>query len=170
MDGEFTTMPYAAWISGFAGLFMCLSPAFAGTCETWAASRSVEEEGPTLTASVCALGHHDDVLNVSCGGEGKLRLTYVPAVGDDYPPGGDMNYKAIFEFHAGQRIAMVTLRYEAMDGILAAHLFRNNDVFELLKGMSPVTVTDTTGHIGRRTFGVRNSAFAIGKIERGCYN
>jgi hypothetical protein len=155
---------------GVAAILAGPMPVLAASCEIWTAGQSLEEEGTTMLASVCAMAHHDDVLNISCGGEGRLRLTYLPSVGDDFPPGGNMNYKAIFEFRAGDKVAMETLRYQAMDGALVARPFRDSDIIALLKGMTPVKVTDITGRLNPRTFGVKASLAAIGKVEKGCYN
>jgi hypothetical protein len=155
-------------IAGVAGLVLGTTQAAAGSCETWTAGTSDEEEGPTMLASACAMAHHDDALNVSCGGEGKVKLTYLPAVGDDYPPGGDMNYKAMFEFRAGDTVDLVTFRYQEMDGALVAWPRRDSDLVAMLKWLGPVTVTDTTGVLPRRVFSLKGSAAAIEKVERGC--
>lgn len=154
----------------FALTTLAVSPAFAGSCEKWKAGQDETEEGPTMLASVCAAGHPDDLLNISCGGEGKLRLAYVTSAGDDYPPDGNMEYKAKFEFAAGDQKAVVELGYEAMDGIMVASPSRNDPVFALLKGSGPVTLTDLTGHLPALSFGLAGSSAAIRMVENGCYD
>ena len=146
------------------------APALAEDCGSWSAGLQEEEEGTTMVASVCAAGHPDDLLIVTCGGEGKLGLRLVPSVGDGFPPGGAMDYHSAFSFADGAASAMIDMHYEAMDGVMAARPDRDSDLVRLLKAKGPLTVTDLSGALPTYTFPLAGSTKAIGKVERACYN
>lgn len=146
------------------------TPALAGDCEAWKAGVEQDEGGPTMTASVCAANRPDDLLLITCGGEDKIGLRLVPAVADDFPPHGDMNYKAPFVFSNGSLSAEITLRYEAMDGVMAGTPRRDSELVRILKSAGPLTVTDKTGVLPATTFELKGSSKAIGKVERACYS
>ncbi|WP_370675243.1 hypothetical protein [Pleomorphomonas sp. PLEO] len=146
------------------------TPALAGDCQAWKAGIQQDEGGPTMTASICSTDRPDDVLLITCGGEDKIGLRFVPAVGDDFPPHGDMNYRSPFVFASGQLSAEITLRYEAMDGVMAATPRRDSALVRLLKSTEPLTVTDKTGVLPTATFQLKGSSKAIGKVERACYS
>ncbi|MBS1164363.1 MAG: hypothetical protein H6R00_388 [Proteobacteria bacterium] len=150
--------------------FALATPALAGDCGAWKASIEQDEGGPTMTASICSSDRPDDVLLITCGGEDKIGLRLVPAVGDDFPPHGDMNYKAPFVFSSGLLSAEVTLHYEAMDGVMAATPRRDSELVRILKSEGPLTVTDKTGTLPAATFQLKGSSKAIGKVERACYS
>lgn len=145
-------------------------PALAGDCDSWKAGLEQEEEGMMMTASICAIDRPDDMLLIGCGGEGKLGLRFVPAMNDDFPPGGDMNYRSAFVFTSGSLTAEVVLRYEAMDGVLAATPHRDSDLAHILKSAGPLNVTDKVGVLPKATFTLKGASKAIGKVERACYN
>jgi len=154
-----------------AALFAAVTaPALAGDCGAWTAGMSEEEGGPTMVASVCGTNRPDDVLNITCGGEGKLGLRLVPSIGDDYPPGGNMEYQAPFVFSDGTTSAEITLQFEAMDAVMAATPNRDSDIVRLLKSKGPLTVTDKTGVLPSVTFELKGSSKAIGKVENACYS
>ncbi|MCM5559005.1 hypothetical protein [Pleomorphomonas sp. JP5] len=146
------------------------APALAGDCDSWKAGLEQEEEGMMMTASICAIERPDDMLLITCGGEGKLGLRFVPALNDDFPPGGDMNYRSAFVFTSGSLSAEVALRYEAMDGVLAATPRRDSDLVRILKSAGPLSVTDKAGILPKATFTLKGSSNAIGKVERACYS
>ena len=146
------------------------TPALAGDCDGWKAGLEQEEEGMMMTASICAIDRPDDMLLITCGGEGKLGLRFVPTMSDDFPPGGDMNYRSDFVFASGSLSAEVTLRYEAMDGVLAATPRRDSDLARILKSAGPLTVTDKAGLLPKATFALKGSSKAIGKVEKACYS
>ncbi len=146
------------------------TPAWAGDCEAWKAGLEQEEEGMMMTASICATDRPDDLLLITCGGEDKIGLRLVPAVGDDFPPHGDMNYKAPFVFSNGSLSAEIILRYEAMDGVMAGTPRRDSELVRILKSAGPLTVTDKTGVLPATTFELKGSSKAIGKVERACYS
>lgn len=154
-----------------AMLFVAVAaPALAADCGVWTAGMSDEEGGPTMVASVCGTDRPDDVLNITCGGEGKLGLRLVPSIGDDYPPGGNMEYRAPFVFSDGTTSAKITLHFEAMDAAMAATPKRDSDIVRLLKSKGPLTVTDKTGVLPPVIFDLKGSSKAIGKVERACYS
>lgn len=146
------------------------TPALAGDCEAWKAGLEQEEEGMMMTASICATDRPDDLLLITCGGEDKLGLRFLPTTGDDFPPKGDMNYRASFIFASGALSAEVTLRYEAMDGALTATPRRDSDLIRVLKSSGWLTVTDKAGVLPKATFTLKGSSAAIGKVERACYS
>lgn len=146
------------------------TPALAGDCEAWKAGVEQDEGGPTMTASICATDRPDDVLLVTCGGEDKLSLRFLPATGDDFPPKGDMDYRASFIFASGSFSAEVALRYEAMDGAMTATPRRDSDLVRVLKSSGSLTVTDKAGVLPKATFTLKGSSAAIGKVERACYS
>jgi hypothetical protein len=146
------------------------TPALAGDCEAWKAGLSQEEEGMMMTASICAADRPDDLLLITCGGEEKLGLRFLPATGDDFPPKGDMNYRASFVFASGELSAEISLRYEAMDGAMTATPRRNSDLVRVLKSAGPLTITDKTGVLPTETFDLKGSSKAIGKVEKACYS
>ena len=147
-----------------------IAPARAADCDAWKAGIEPDEGGPAMIASICAADRPDDLLLITCGGEGKLGLRLVPAAGDDFPPGDDMNYKSAFVFASGPLSVEATLRYEAMDGIMAATPHRDSDLVRLLKSAGPLTVTDKAGVLPPATFSLKGSSKAIGKVERACYS
>ena len=145
-------------------------PALAGDCEAWKAAIEQDEGGPAMIASICATNRPDDVLLITCGGEDKIGLRFVPAVGDDFPPHGDMNYKAPFIFTSGPLSTEITLSYEAMDGVMTATPSREGELVRILKSAGPLTVADKTGVLPAATFQLKGSSKAIGKVERACYS
>lgn len=154
-----------------AGLVVALAtPALAGDCDAWKAAVEQDEGGPTMTASICATNRPGDVLLITCGGEGKIGLRFVPAAADDFPPGGNMNYRASFVFSSGLLSAEITLRFEAMDGVMAATPRRDSEVVRILKSEGPLTITDKTGVLPAASFELKGSSKAIGKVERACYS
>lgn len=158
-----------AWIA--AAFFVALAtPVLAGDCQTWKAGLEQDEGGPMMTASICATNRPDDVLQMTCGGEDKIGLRFLPATGDDFPPKGDMNYRASFVFASGALSAEVTLRYEAMDGAMTATPRRDSDLVRILKSSGALTITDKTGVLPTATFELKGSSKAIGKVERACYS
>ena len=146
------------------------SPALAGDCEAWKAGLEQDEGGMMMTASICATDRPDDLLLVTCGGEGKIGLRFLPATGDDFPPNSDMNYRAPFVFASGSLSAEIVLRYEAMDGALTATPHRDSALVRILKSAGPLIVTDKTGVLPTVTFELKGSSRAIGKVERACYS
>lgn len=146
------------------------TPALAGDCEAWKAGLEQDEGGAMMTASICATDRPDDILQITFGGEDKLGLRFLPATGDDFPPKGDMSYRASFVFASGPLSAEVTLRYEAMDGALAATPRRDSDLVRILKSSDALTITDKTGVLPTATFELKGSSKAIGKVERACYS
>jgi hypothetical protein len=146
------------------------TPALAGDCDAWKADVEQDEGGPAMIASICATNRPDDLLLITCGGEDKIGLRLVPAVGDDFPPHGDMNYKASFVFSNGSLSAEVTLHYEAMDGVMAATPRRDSELVRILKSAGPLTVTDKTGVLPAATFELKGSSKAIDKVEQACYS
>lgn len=153
-----------------AFVIVMATPALADDCEAWRAGLEQDEGGQMMTASICASDRPDDVLLVTCGGEDKIGLRFLPATGDDFPPRGDMNYRASFVFTSGPLSAEVTLRYEAMDGALAATPRRDGDLVRGLKSAGPLTIGDKTGVLPKATFTLKGSSAAIGKVERACYS
>lgn len=144
------------------------APALAGDCETWKAAIEPDEGGPAMIASICASDRPDDVLLVSCWSEDQIGLRFLPMTGDEFPPGGDMNYESAFVFANGALSAEVALRYEAMDGALTATPSRDSDLIRILKSAGWLTVTDKTGVLPTATFTLKGSSAAIGKVERAC--
>lgn len=147
---------------------LAATPAWAASCQKWAATVEEEEEGPTLTAHVCATADPDATLNLSCGDAGQLRLVLVTEVGDDFPPDGNMEFKARFEFSAGSDRQTLTLHYEAMDGIMAGEVDRKGAIVAMLKGKTPVRLVDTTGHLGPLDFAVTGADKAIVRLDKSC--
>lgn len=157
---------------GYAAAFIAIlaAPAMAGDCDRWKAGMEQDEGGPTMTASICATNRPDDVLLITCGGEDKIGLRFVPATADDFPPHGDMNYTAPFIFTSGSSSAEVTLRFEAMDGVMAATPRRDSEIAKMLKSAGPLTITDKTGVLPAAIFELKGSSKAIEKVERACYS
>lgn len=146
------------------------TPALAGDCDTWKAGIEQDEGGPTMIASICAANRPDDVLLVSCWSEKELGLRFLPMTGDDFPPGGDMNYESTFIFASGLLSAEVSLHYEAMDGALTATPRHDSELVRILESKGPLTVTDKTGVLPAATFILAGSSAAIGKVERACHD
>jgi hypothetical protein len=146
------------------------TPALAGDCDAWKADIEPDEGGPAMIASICAINRPDDLLLVTCGGEDKIGIRLVPATGDDFPPGGDMNYQATFVFTSGSLSEQAILHYEAMDGVMVATPRRDSALVRILKSPGPLTITDKTGVLPTTTFELKGSSKAIGKVERACYS
>lgn len=151
-------------------LLVSASAALAEDCSRWSAGLSTEEEGVVMVASVCADGRPDDVLIITCGGEGKLGLRLLSSVEGTFPPGDNMEYHSAFSFSDGTDKAEIDLRYEAMDGAMTATPNRDSDLVRLLKAKGPLTVTDLSGVLPTSTFPLAGSTKAIGKVEGACYN
>lgn len=151
-------------------LVAAAAPALAADCGAWTAGMSEEEGGPTMVASICGSDRPDDMLLITCGGEGKLGLRLVPSIAGDYPPGGNMEYQAPFVFSDGTTSAEITLQFEAMDAVMVANPNRDSDIVRLLKSKGPLTVTDKTGVLPPVTFELKGSTKAIGKVENACYS
>lgn len=158
----------AGCIAGFVAALA--TPAFAGECDAWQARIEQDEGGAMMTASICATNRPDDVLLVTCGGEGKLGLRFLPATGEDFPPGGNMDYRASFVFTSGPLSAELTLRLEAMDGAMTATPRRDSDIARILKSEGPLAITDRKGVLPAAIFGLKGSSRAIEKVERACYS
>lgn len=146
------------------------TPALAADCEAWKAGIEQDEGGPTMVASICASNRPDDALLLTCGGEDKIGLRFLPVTGDAFPPGGDMNYKSAFVFASGPLNAEITLRFEAMDGAMTATPRLDSDIVRILKSAGPLTVTDKSGVLPAATFTLKGSSKAIGMVERACYS
>ncbi|WP_251727163.1 hypothetical protein [Pleomorphomonas sp. NRK KF1] len=146
------------------------TPALADDCDAWKAGIEQDEGGPAMTASICAADRPDDLLLITCGGENKLGLRFLPMTGDEYPPGGDMNHESKFVFASETLSAKVTLRYEAMDGAMTATPRRDSELVSVLKASGPMTVTDATGILPAATFSLKGSSRAIGRVERACHD
>ena len=154
-----------------AALVVALAtPTFAADCQAWRAGIEQDEGGPTMMASICAFNRPDDALLLTCGGEDKIGLRFLPMTGDDFPPGGDMNYKSAFVFSSGPLNAEVTLHFEAMDGAMTATPRRDSDLVRILKSAGPLTITDRSGVLPAVTFTLKGSSKAIGMVERACYS
>lgn len=151
-------------------LLFSATSALAEDCSRWSAGLQPDEGGDVMMASVCADGRPDDLLIITCGGEGKLGLRLVPSVADGFPPGDDMEYHSAFSFSDGTASADIDLRFEAMDAVMAARPNRDSDLVRLLKAKGPLTVTDLAGVLPTYTFPLAGSTKAIGKVERACYN
>jgi hypothetical protein len=146
------------------------APALAGECGAWKAGIDMDEGGPTMVASICAAGQPEAWLSVTCGGKGKVGLRFEPATGDDFPPGGDLNYRPTLVFSSGPLKAEISVRYEAMDGALAARPNRDSDLVRVLKSAGPLAVADKAGRLPIATFSLKGSSQAIGKVERACHS
>lgn len=158
-------------VFGMAALVAALTtPALAGECEAWTAGLEPDEGGMMMTASICATDRPDDLLLITCGGEDKIGLRFLPTTSDDFPPRGDMDHKSVVVFTSGQLSAEITLRYEAMDGAMTATPRRDSELVRVLKSAGPLTVTDRAGLLSPTTFTLKGSSKAIGKVERACYS
>ncbi|SFM79117.1 hypothetical protein SAMN05192571_10653 [Pleomorphomonas diazotrophica] len=158
-------------VCGMAVLAAVLAtPALAGDCEAWKAGLEQDEGGMMMTASICATGRPDDILLITCGGEDKIGLRFLPMTGDGFPPKGDMNHHATFIFASGALNAEITLRYEAMDGAMTATPRRDSELVRVLKSAGPLTVTDKSGVLPAAIFTLKGSSAAIGKVEQACYS
>lgn len=149
---------------------LAATPAFAGSCGLWKAGMEQDEGGAMMVASICATNRPDDVLLVTCGGEGKLGLRFLPATGEDFPPDGNMDYRAPFVFSSGSVSEEISLRLEAMDGALTATPRRDSIVVRMLKSQGPLSLTDKTGLLPSAIFELNGSSKAIEKVERACYS
>jgi hypothetical protein len=155
-----------------AALALMALPALAQDKPVWDAELWSMEEGELLVASVTSVPEKDDVLvptlALMCSGEGNsYRLRYDPGP----QPDDSMDWTgqaATFEFSSGQEHIERELQFEAMDGMWAVTIERDDPLMGVIEAGDELLVLMPNGGVSENTFSLKGSTAAIAEMRRSC--
>ena len=148
-------------VAGALAALQAAQPAFAASCNGWAAKMEEDEGGSVLTASVCGGPKGDAHLMLTCFD--KPVLSYdLGAAGPPLEPG----ISGSFDFEADGKTVTRTLRLEAMYNYFVADLANADPLLDLLRSKGDVSVG--AARFGASSFPLKGSSAAIGKVLAQC--
>jgi hypothetical protein len=147
--------------------FLALLPGSAlaaPACSTWTAELQEDEGGEVMTARACALDAPDIYMQLTCG-SGTVSFRYDPAYGSDTVPSFEDEQPVTFTFSdSSETLAM---RYEEMDGMLAAYMPPDAAIIGKLRAESSLEIGAVGGYPAHR-FGLSGSSKALDTLVAGC--
>ncbi|MER9140354.1 hypothetical protein NKI20_29590 [Mesorhizobium sp. M0830] len=136
-------------------------PAFAASCNGWAARMEEDEGGSVLTASVCGGPKGDAHLMLTCF-ETPVLSYDLGATGQQLEPG----ISGSFEFKADGKVVTKTLQLEAMYNYFVIDLAKADPLLDLMRGKGDVSVS--AAKYGESSFALKGSIAAIAKVLAQC--
>lgn len=156
-------------------LFLCLlgTTALSAECDRWEASMQEEEVGPVMTASICAQTSEgtpetQHLLLIECAGEGSLWMRYLPFAENNYPPGGDQEFKTEIKFSLGQEVFTEPARYEDMDGAMAMDTTVDAPLIGAMTRQKQLILADVSNKAPGATFTLNGAPDALEKLIKAC--
>ncbi len=151
---------------------MLACPAFAAECSRWSASMEEDEGGPQMTAQICAQASSSTpeaqhLFFVTCL-DGSLSMRFLPFGADNFPPGGNEEFKTDVELSMDQETFTLPAQFESMDGAMVFAAKAGAPMFDVMMNQKEFTLSDPEGKMPGATFTLKGSRQALQKVIGSC--